>query len=103
MHGYPQYKNPEPFTLDTDLSSTNKAVVLYQKQNGILWMSQTLVPPTRLQFFIRSRMVFLWVLPRNVTKLSILCPTQKRNDSHHHWIKEIQAHPKSQTLHHVHR
>ena len=70
--------------------------------NLLLWIL-TLVPPTRLQFFIRSRMVFLWVLPRNVTKLSILCPTQKRNDSHHHWIKEIQAHPKSQTLHHVHR
>ncbi len=66
MHGYPQYNNPVPFTLEADLSSTNKAAVLYQKHNDF----------------------FLWILPRYVTKHSILCPThKKRNDSHHNWIQ----------------
>ena len=34
VRGYPDYKNPEPFVVDTDFSATNMAAVLSQKQNG---------------------------------------------------------------------
>ena len=34
VRGYPDYKNPEPFILDTDFSAINMAAVLSQKQQG---------------------------------------------------------------------
>ena len=34
VRGYPDYKNPEPFIVDTDFSATNMAAVLSQKQEG---------------------------------------------------------------------
>ena len=34
VRGYPDYKNPEPFIVDTDFSAINMAAVLSQKQHG---------------------------------------------------------------------
>jgi hypothetical protein len=34
VRGYPDYKNPEPFIVDTDFSAVNMAAVLSQKQDG---------------------------------------------------------------------
>ena len=34
VRGYQDYKNPEPFIVDTDFSATNMAAVLSQKQEG---------------------------------------------------------------------